>query len=721
MPKINIYPNGYTVDTNDTIDLIMFLENIRDGEYHKQVKRIREEPDEDKQQALKKKLPVVTLSGLFSEKKDAALIEHSGFMAVDIDKLKGTAEELRDSLKADRYIFSCFLSTRANGVCAIVKIDPNKHRDAYRGFAKHLYDTHGVLVDPSCVNESRGRFASWDPHLWINQESLTFKKYPPKEKKKQPLPQFVRVDSDFEVMISALGPYNICEDYGIWHRVGNALYSGYQEQGRAYFHELSKHASTYDYETCDKQYDLIKKYQGSSSKEATIGTIYYYAKQYNIPFYSERTREIIKSTSLLKKSGLQVQAIVENLQKFSDIPASESEKIVAAAYTAGLDLKDEDSVINDIEKWLKFNYELRFNAVKKKVYIGENELTDRAFNNVWVRCKKVFANDVNTELLDKLIHSDMSTEFNPLLDFFERYKDRQPVGVIQELFECIETDTGVGAGEFYPDYAYEFGRKWLVSLVAAAHGQISPLMLVLCGKKQGTGKTTFFRQLLPPELRADYFDNFRLDADKDTFIKMCTYWLLLDDEMGGRSHREAVEFKTLSSRDKMSLRRSYGRFAESMRRLAVLAGTTNDPEIIYEDENRRIIPINVLGIDWARYNAVDKVDLFMEAYHLYKAGFQWEILGNSKTLLEQNTGKFKQTDTEIEALLKCYRVPNKTDLNHTYRTTTDIFNRVSVVYPGLRMTIKRIGQAIQRAGFEQSTQRVEGYAHPVKCYRVIDL
>jgi len=61
--------------------------------------------------------------------------------------------------------------------------------------------------------------------------------------------------------------------------------------------------------------------------------------------------------------------------------------------------------------------------------------------------------------------------------------------------------------------------KWLVSVVASAYGNYSPLVLVLSGERQGTGKTHFFRYLLPKKLRY-LFGESKMDNGKDDEILM---------------------------------------------------------------------------------------------------------------------------------------------------------------------------------------------------------
>src|SRR5690606_8591490 len=122
-------------------------------------------------------------------------------------------------------------------------------------------------------------------------------------------------------------------------------------------------------------------------------------------------------------------------------------------------------------------------------------------------------------------------------------------------------------------------------------------------EKQGTGKTEFFRRLLPPELR-QYYAESKLDAGKDDAILMTQKLIIMDDEMGGKSKKESKHLKELTSKQVFTLREPYGRMNVDLQRLAVLCGTTNDLEILNDLHNRRQIPIEVYGIDHEAYNAI---------------------------------------------------------------------------------------------------------------------
>ena len=75
---------------------------------------------------------------------------------------------------------------------------------------------------------------------------------------------------------------------------------------------------------------------------------------------------------------------------------------------------------------------------------------------------------------------------------------------------------------------------------------VSPLTLVMVGQKQGVGKTTFIRNIMPQAL-ADYYIESKLNHNDKDSVKLLTQALLLsDDEFGGKAHKEAEAFKELS-------------------------------------------------------------------------------------------------------------------------------------------------------------------------------
>jgi predicted P-loop ATPase len=199
-----------------------------------------------------------------------------------------------------------------------------------------------------------------------------------------------------------------------------------------------------------------------------------------------------------------------------------------------------------------------------------------------------------------------------------------------------------------------FIRKWVISLIAAYNGSPVRSVLSLVGG-QNSGKTEWFRRLLPNDLKK-YYAESKLDAGKDDDILMCQKLIVMDDEMGGKSKQDEKRFKELTSKSIFSLRAPYARSNEDFKRLAVLCGTSNDPEIINDPTgNTRILPIEVLSIDHELYNSIDKDELFMEAYRAFTNGDEWQLNKDELALLDGVGQDFQSIAYERELIYKFFK------------------------------------------------------------------
>ena len=174
--KILISSYSSVIDKQDRdIELHDFLRGVKNGQWQDQVLYIRTIKDKKARSAEKQKCPLVTVSGSFTERKDAAIRKHSGFIAIDIDNIEN-AETVKDIIKSDPYVYAAFVSISGNGLCLLIRIDGTRHADAFEGIATYLYDSYQLIVDQSGKNVSRARFISYDPDLYINEKAQQFKK-----------------------------------------------------------------------------------------------------------------------------------------------------------------------------------------------------------------------------------------------------------------------------------------------------------------------------------------------------------------------------------------------------------------------------------------------------------------------------------------------------------------------------------------------------------------
>ncbi len=172
MHQVTIFQSVSATDVPYYRDVSLVLSRIKEGRSKEVVNAIRKEKDKKERDKLKTKLPAICFSGTFSKRLDNALIEHSGLICLDFDKYDSNKSlmEARNELISNKYVFACFISPSGEGLKVLVKIpaDPTNHRHYFRALQEYFNNPH---FDSTSVNISRVCYDSYDPILYVNEES----------------------------------------------------------------------------------------------------------------------------------------------------------------------------------------------------------------------------------------------------------------------------------------------------------------------------------------------------------------------------------------------------------------------------------------------------------------------------------------------------------------------------------------------------------------------
>lgn len=707
MPKVTIFKTYLDTKTPEYIEIDSYIDKIREGEWEDIVHGLRKLKNPEEQSAYKATMPTVSMSGEFSYRSDESLIAHNGFLAIDLDDL----DELEMArvfkiFPRDNYVYAAWVSAGGRGYRMLFKIDGKKHEDSFRGVCAHIFDVYGQVstLDKNGKNLSKPYIVSYDPNLYYNdRETPVFKKII-KESTVKRITDFVHTASDFDkILANVVGAkIDICPDYQDWLKICFAISEQFGEAGRDYFHRISQSNPKYRAKMVDKQYTNCLKARGSS--KVGISTFYYLAKQAGISITSENTKKITRYARNGKKAGLSKLQIAENLEKFENIKGAD--ELVGKIYDSNEDNGDEeDTILHLLEMFVSNSYNLRMNEVTGYLEQGTKQLSASDLNTIFIAAKKVIPK-LDYQLMMRLLKSDFIESYNPFFEFFgsdgiaytlpaipEKTDKVWESPVIEQLASCVENDD--------PAYTLFFLRKWLVSIVSAAHKVHSPLLLCFLGA-QNSGKTEFFRRLLPKEL-SPYYAESKLDKEKDDELLMTESLVIMDDELGGKSKSDSLKLKNLTSKQWFSIRRPYGDHNEKILRLAVLCGTSNYFNILSDDTgNRRIIPIEVKNINKELYNTIDKKELFLECFKLYKEGFDWRVTGNDINYLNKDAEKYEQELKEKQLVEKYFQVGDTARLS-----TTDILVEIELITKQ-KLSLNLVGRQLKALGFQLKSTRGDG-------------
>lgn len=634
--NISIYKNAKDNFSQETTSVADFLNGIKFGTWREQIEEIRAEPDKKKRTALKELLPCITASGTFTSRKESALTSHSGFICIDID---GYSD--KTLLLSDPHTYALFKSASGNGLAVLVRVSGSKHKDSFRWLQSYYFNTYGVVIDPAPSNPASLRYVSHDSEIFINEKSKVARTL---IEGKQPKTLSIVISNDkignyVQAIVSR--SISIASTYNEYLNLSFALVSGFGENGRAYFHSLCSVDAKYDSRHADRQYDIAIK-RGKTG--VTVGTFYYLLKQAGIQLEPDH-----KSTALVamaKKHGRDKESVKKQLVEINGISPENANQFVNEGYErSDVDIKsvtrDPENLIEALIEFMNQNHALRRNLLTGSVEEGAIELKRDRLNTIYLRSRMFFnTKDVNRDLIESIIWSENTPSYNPITEYIEKNSWRKSTGNVQAIMATINSDTP-GGGKFL--------LRWLLGIIAVYKGEPVPYVLSLVGPG-GTGKTEWFRRLLPAALQI-YYGESRLDAGKDDELLMCQKLILMDDEMGGKSKQDAKRMNNLTSKSIFSLRAPYGRQNENFKRLALLCGTSNETDIITDRTgNRRILVLEVNSINHEEYNEIDKDELFMELYRLYEAGETWKMNEEERGQLTLTSKQFETINQEAEIL-----------------------------------------------------------------------
>lgn len=160
--KVTLFPTVFQKEEPVIKSLGYALQRIQKGKSRSTIDAVRAGNGD------KTKLPVVCFSGQFARRSDDALMEHSGLIILDFDKLDDV-DEIKHELAEDKYILAIWVSPSGNGLKALVHLKfPTQHRAQFNALEEYFLKHYGLQMDGSGRNESRACFESYDPEMIVN-------------------------------------------------------------------------------------------------------------------------------------------------------------------------------------------------------------------------------------------------------------------------------------------------------------------------------------------------------------------------------------------------------------------------------------------------------------------------------------------------------------------------------------------------------------------------
>jgi len=304
-----------------SIDVV--LNRIKEGKSKDICEKIRNSTDKKLRDELKQQLPAICFSGTFRQRSDNAIIDHSGFICLDFDKLENV-QGFKDSICDDDHTYAAFISPSGNGVKVIVKVpkDVTKFKKYFEALKLHY--NMDEYWDESSKNISRVCFESYDPNIYINNDSKVWDKY--------------EVDETYDISIDRpilplTSQNGIIKRLEVWFNKKYSVTSGqrnsnlfilaaafndygiYEHEAKSYFYQFSQTDFT------QKEIDSIIK--SAYSKKESFGKKQFQDNQ-TIDFIQRKVKSGTDKKRIIKEFEKQyepniIEDVIESINEASPI------------------------------------------------------------------------------------------------------------------------------------------------------------------------------------------------------------------------------------------------------------------------------------------------------------------------------------------------------------------------------------------------------------------
>ena len=657
----------------------------------------------------KSKLPGVSF-GKFEKRGDKYLQEYSPILAFDIDNISSYKETLNllSKTKDLDYVFCSFPSVSGLGLRILINTKSTKasHKEYYVFILELLENDLGgnCNIDKSTKNISRLWY--YEPVLpiefYLNEQSRTIEL--PKKRKK--VNSLRKNDSKRdEVELTDIQAINLCHEIILSRNIEGRNNSLMQ---------LAKLASEFGVGK-DTIISVGLSYEDNSSdnpfpKDEILSVI-----NKNILTSSRNFSQLLSYSNKIL-SAARVNKVIGKNQLIWKKPKSKS--------TNGSGGVKSNNKFIRILNFIQEKYQLRFNLISKELEIKDNTKSSfLEFNFEDLSCI-LFENGFSgfQTMLNSIVGSNKyRTEFNPLKEYLSdipKWDETKP-DYIDQLANYVKTDDQAW-------FRIQF-KKMLVRSLACSLGYIEYNKQVFClvGKTQNVGKTSFLRFLCPDLLKKYWQENLML-KDKDSLKALASNLFILFDEVKEFDYKELNIIKARISLSKVKMRLPFAKSEVTMDRIVNFFATTNQEDLLVDDQNVRWLVFKVHSINHDNggdkgYNKnIDIDNVWAQAYYLLQSGFRY-MLSNEEIKMseDRNNDQFVRATQELELIQKTFIVGDKEDINSDFMTATDIKLALNNKHgQSLRLYSNKIGSALSKLGFEQTSKRING--KPLKGYWVLD-
>ena len=403
---------------------------------------------------------------------------------------------------------------------------------------------------------------------------------------------------------------------------------------------------------------------------------------------------------------------------------------------AGLESSKEEvkkakssSLMQEVTAFLTSRYRFRFNVLTEETEVANiaNNLPDAHLRYAkvderWMNTLSMEAIETGIDCWDRdiqrFVRSRRISEYHPFTAYFEQLPEWDGKDRVSALARRVSDD---------PVWVNGFHR-WMLGLSAQwmqfrsdannanranSINRANSVAPLLVSSRQGLGKSTFCRLLMPDALKAYYTESYDLCSPASAEARLAAYGLINLDEFDKLGVSKMPLLKNLMQASALNIRKAYKRSASALPRIASFIGTSNREDLLVDRTgSRRFLCVSLEhAIDCT--TSVEHEQLYAQLKaELLSGERSWFNKEEEQTIQRYNALFYKHVPEE-EVFRLCFRFATEEDHPQKVLTlsATQLFERMKSAHPSAMrgMTAYSLSRILPQLGERVHTAKGNVY------------
>ena len=378
------------------------------------------------------------------------------------------------------------------------------------------------------------------------------------------------------------------------------------------------------------------------------------------------------------------------------------------------------SLMQEVTAFLTSRYRFRFNVLTEETEVAgvehgipDDHLRYAKVDERWMNSLSLEAIEAGIDCWDRdiqrFVRSRRISEYHPFTAYFEQLPEWDGTDRVSALARRVSDD---------PVWVNGFHR-WMLGLSAQwmqfrpdtnRANSVAPLLV---SSRQGLGKSTFCRLLMPDALKAYYTESYDLSSPASAEARLAAYGLINLDEFDKLGASKMPLLKNLMQASALNIRKAYKRSASALPRIASFIGTSNREDLLVDRTgSRRFLCVSLEhAIDCT--TPIEHEQLYAQLKAELLSGERSWFNKEEEQAIQQHNALFYKHVPEEEVFRLCFRFATEEDEPQEVLTlsATQLFERMKSAHPSAMrgMTAYSLSRILPQLGERVHTAKGNVY------------